>query len=131
MFRKPTINTNKTINFIAISPFDSRLYLDISRSFKCPKFSPIWSVWFVFTWGRFASCYLYCEKVFKSSRTRQVWKYSYKIWNICILHCIYCSITLHTFFQRPRVAQWVRLLDLTAHKSLSPIRRGFAPSFVN
>jgi hypothetical protein len=30
-----------------------------------------------------------------------------------------------------RVAQWVRLLDLTAHTSLSPIRRGFAPRFVN
>jgi hypothetical protein len=28
-------------------------------------------------------------------------------------------------------AQWARLLDLTAHTSLSPIRRGFAPSFVN
>jgi hypothetical protein len=30
-----------------------------------------------------------------------------------------------------RVAQWVRSLDLTAHTSLSPIRRGFAPIFVN
>jgi hypothetical protein len=30
-----------------------------------------------------------------------------------------------------RVAQWVRSLDQTAHTSLSPIRRGFAPSFVN
>ena len=32
---------------------------------------------------------------------------------------------------RARVAQWVRSLDLTSHTSLSPIRRGFAPSFVN
>ena len=30
-----------------------------------------------------------------------------------------------------RVAQWVMSLDLTAHTSPSPIRRGFAPSFVN
>jgi hypothetical protein len=30
-----------------------------------------------------------------------------------------------------RVAQWVRSLDLTTHASLSPIRRGFASSFVN
>jgi hypothetical protein len=30
-----------------------------------------------------------------------------------------------------RVAQWVRSLDLTTHTSLSPRRRGFAPSFVN
>jgi hypothetical protein len=29
------------------------------------------------------------------------------------------------------VAQWVRSLDLTAHTSLLPIRRGFAPSFAN
>jgi len=30
-----------------------------------------------------------------------------------------------------RMAQWVRSLDITTHTSLSPIRRGFAPSFVN
>ena len=30
-----------------------------------------------------------------------------------------------------RVAQIVRSLDLTTHTSLSPIRRGFAPGFVN
>jgi hypothetical protein len=30
-----------------------------------------------------------------------------------------------------RGAQWVSLLDLTTRTSLSPIRRGFAPSFVN
>jgi hypothetical protein len=27
--------------------------------------------------------------------------------------------------------QWVRSLDLTAHTSLSPLQRGFTPSFVN
>jgi hypothetical protein len=39
----------------------------------------------------------------------------------------------HFFFilQGSRVAQWVRSLDLTTHTSISPIRRGFAPSFVN
>ena len=30
-----------------------------------------------------------------------------------------------------RVAQWVRSLDLIAHTSLSPVRRWFAPSFVD
>jgi len=30
-----------------------------------------------------------------------------------------------------RVAQWVRSLDLATHTSLSPIRCGFAPGFVN
>jgi hypothetical protein len=29
------------------------------------------------------------------------------------------------------VAQWVRSLDITTHASISPIRRGFAPGFVN
>jgi hypothetical protein len=29
------------------------------------------------------------------------------------------------------VAQWVRLLDLIPHTSLSPIWRGFTPGFVN
>ena len=29
------------------------------------------------------------------------------------------------------MAQWVRSLELTAHTSLSPIRRGFAPGFVS
>jgi hypothetical protein len=35
---------------------------------------------------------------------------------------------LHSFYG---VAQWVRSFDLTTRTSLSPIRRGFAPSFVN
>jgi hypothetical protein len=30
-----------------------------------------------------------------------------------------------------RLAQWVRALNLTTNTSLSPIRRGFAPSFVH
>jgi len=33
--------------------------------------------------------------------------------------------------QGARLAKWVRSLHLPAHTSLSPIRRGFAPSFVN
>jgi hypothetical protein len=42
-------------------------------------------------------------------------------------------IILYFSFSSPgaRVAQWVRSLDLTTHTSLSPIRHGFAPSFVN
>ena len=46
MFRKTnktTIIKNKTKILIGISPFDSRLYLDISRSFNCPQ---------IFTYGR-------------------------------------------------------------------------------
>jgi hypothetical protein len=45
--------------------------------------------------------------------------------------CIFCRsmFVLLSFFIW--VAQWVRWLDLTPHTNLSPIRRGFAPSFVN
>jgi hypothetical protein len=38
---------------------------------------------------------------------------------------------IHITILGARVAQWVRSLDLTAHTSLSPIRCGFAPSFVS
>ena len=44
MFRKSnktTINKNKTTIFYRSTSFDSRFYLDISRSFKCPKCSPV------------------------------------------------------------------------------------------
>ena len=40
-------------------------------------------------------------------------------------------IPVFQFRSGARVAQRVRSLDLTAHTSLSPIRRGFAPSVVN
>ena len=39
-----------------------------------------------------------------------------------------CSISN---YWRARAAQWVRSLALATHTSLSPIRRGFAPVFVN
>jgi hypothetical protein len=44
MFRelnKPQLTKIKQQNFIAIRAFDSCLYLDISRSFNCPKCSPV------------------------------------------------------------------------------------------
>jgi hypothetical protein len=44
MFRKQnktTITKIKRQIFISQHSFDSRLYLDISRSFKCPKSSPV------------------------------------------------------------------------------------------
>ena len=45
-----------------------------------------------------------------------------------------CTYMVNVFLQIhlwARVAQRVRSLDLTTHTSLSPIRRGFVPSFVN
>ena len=41
------------------------------------------------------------------------------------------SIRTHCSINGAWVAQWVKSLDLTTHTSLSPIRLGFAPSFVN
>ena len=43
--------------------------------------------------------------------------------------CLQCELT--HFSWGPRVAQWVRSLDLIAHTNLSPIRRGLAPGFVD
>ena len=42
-----------------------------------------------------------------------------------------CGFEIQVFPYSTRVAKWVRSLDLTAHTSLSPIRRGFVPNFVN
>ena len=56
---------------------------------------------------------------------------------ILSLYCLYFNLVLiihiwyHQSFKGPRVAQRVRSLDLTARASLLPIRRGFAPNFVN
>jgi hypothetical protein len=49
-----------------------------------------------------------------------------------VIFQIVLAIHINDFtFQGARVAQWVRSLDLTTQTSLSPIRRGFAPGFVN
>jgi hypothetical protein len=50
------------------------------------------------------------------------------------LKCLFkikANVNYHLLTEGARVAQWVRSLDLTGHTSLSPIRRRFAPSFVN
>ena len=48
----------------------------------------------------------------------------------CIVELVVLILITYSF-SGARMAQWVRSLDLKAHTSLSPIRRGFAPSFVN
>ena len=48
--------------FIGQRPFDSRLYLDISRSFKSPKSSPVVCLIFI-TCGRFVSCFVLREYI--------------------------------------------------------------------
>ena len=54
--------------------------------------------------------------------------YRYKV----VIFQIVLASNINDFtFQGARVAQWVRSLDLTTQTSLSPIRRGFAPGFVN
>ena len=55
-----------------------------------------------------------------------IYRYKYK-W----LNSIYVISVITYMTAGVRVAQWVRSLDLTAHTSLSPIQRGFAPSFVS
>ena len=71
MFRKlnkPQLTKIKQQNITGICAFDSRLYLDISRSFKCPKST---------TCGLSdllllaVSCFCIARIHFKSSHTRQ------------------------------------------------------------
>ena len=57
--------------------------------------------------------------------------YMYMYINFMYLMTIFTQMPKWSLFRGARVAQWVRSLDLTTHTSLSPIRRGFAPSFVN
>ena len=48
------------------------------------------------------------------------------------LQCLlYTGLIVLLLYEGARVAQWIKSLDLTTHTSLSPIRRGFAPGFVN
>ena len=47
------------------------------------------------------------------------------------LQGLWCLTPLSKNILGARVVQWVRSLDLTTHTSLSPIRRGFAPSFLD
>ena len=58
----------------------------------------------------------------------------YGIHLFSFLYCVcFCFVCIRSLSCEPgaRVAQWVRSLDLTTHTSLSPIRRGFMPCFVN
>ena len=86
MFReqnKPQLTKNKQQNVIGICAFDSRLYLDIpslsseknrlyvdiSRSFKCPKCSPV--VCLICYYLRSLVVFCIARIHFKSSHTRQ------------------------------------------------------------
>ena len=62
----------------------------------------------------------HCRNIYKIPHCRNIYK---------IPHCR--NIYKIQLKKGARVAQWVGSLDLTTHTSLLPIRRGFAPSFVN
>ena len=109
MFRKPnktTINKNKTTIFISQRPFDSRLYLDISKSFKW-KESFIFIYFKVFQVSKIFTCglsdllllavgslvvFVLREYILKVhilvSSEHKLWQ----IWNTSIVSCIYWSI---------------------------------------
>ena len=79
-----------------------------------------------------------CHQLFLYWSNSYLWQIPSFILNLYSLTIIQsynnylCNLTLFIPPQQvARVAQSVRSLDLTAHISLSPIRRGFAPSFVN
>jgi hypothetical protein len=102
MFRKinkSQLTKIKQQNFVGIRAFDSRLYLDISRSFW-------WKESFIFRYfkvflesqmftcglfdllscGRFVGCFCIARILVSSERKLC------QIWNTCIVSCIYWSI---------------------------------------
>ena len=90
---KPQLTKNKQQHFIGIRVFDSRLYLDISRSFKLifsivPNVDLL-SVWFVFTCGRFVSYFCIARIHFKSSHYSSVLNINYASHEILVLCLVY------------------------------------------
>jgi len=97
-YYKPQLTKNKQFFFIGIRAFDSRLYLDISRSFR-------WIEWFIFRYfkvfqvsqmftcglsdllscGRFVGCF--CIARILVSFEHKLCQNS----NTCIVSCIYWS----------------------------------------
>jgi hypothetical protein len=115
MFRKlykPQLTKIKQQNCIGIRAFDSRLYLDISRSFKWKqsfifRYFKVFQVSQMFTCGLsdllllavgFVRCFCIARKHFKSSHTRQFWtlimtdlKYLYRVLYI-LINCFFKQI---------------------------------------
>ena len=82
------------------------------------RLSSDYSVWWIYSLNSY----------FEYSVVLQ-WSYSNHALFACVFLVVFLLCLLST---RARVAQWFRWSDyLTTHTSLSPIRRGFAPDFVN
>ena len=98
MFRKlnkPQLTKNKQQHFIGIRAFDSRLYLDISRSFKWIesfifRYFKVFQVSQIFTCGLsdLLSCGRFCIARILVSSEHKLCQNS----NTCIVSCIYWSI---------------------------------------
>ena len=109
MFRKlnkPQLTKNKQQHFIGIRVFDSRLYLDISRSFKWIE-SFIFRYFKVFQLSQMFTCglsdllllavgslvvFVLLEYILKVHILVSSEHISCQFWNTCIVSCIYCSI---------------------------------------
>jgi hypothetical protein len=75
---------------------------------------------------------LWIQSFFNNSFTLFLWYSVADTWTFLQAYqYIFCNRGYFSNVLGARVAQWVRSLDLTAHTRLSPIRRGFASSFVN
>jgi hypothetical protein len=67
----------------------------------------------------------------KTGRTNTTECFDIYLLRQSILETVVNHFLAFIYTARARVAQWVRLDYLTTHTNLLPIRRGFAPDFVN
>ena len=86
-------------------------------------------------WGggmRKGSVIVYATVPCNMKRTYKILLWIFHHWHFVFINENVMAVFPHSKLLKGTVAQWVRLLDyLTTHTSLSPMRRGFAPSFVD
>ena len=94
---------------------------------------PNTQLWFYGEGGlRKGSVIVYATVPCNLKRTYKILLWIFPQWHFVFINENIMAVFPHSKLLKGPVAQWVRWLDyLTTHTSLSPMRLGFAPSFVN
>ena len=131
-----TLNTNQSINNKMCSLHD-RAEIQLMLALITDQSTNLYNVWQLLKTG--VKVTITNKDITYSTVDKKLWKSifdSNKTGTIKHLAKYLCSVRLHYIFSMEpsvdfRVAQWVSSLDLTTQTSISPIRWGFAPSFVD